>query len=375
MPLLNAKVTGMPPQLVTVAGHLAQRSCGRDGSTLAKIPLTWLRTFRLPSGSDLYAEGGVDLVVGRALIDSESSKIEGQRRVNALPRDTEPLEDSMPPDPTLKTCSVCQAAKAQTAFSKHPMGKDGLRAMCRDCELSRRRAHRERNADEIRIREAAWRAANQEAERARHAAYRSANTEKIRAANAAYRLANLEHERTRGRAYNAANRERVHAYGAAWRAANPDKKRAAYQAYRAENLDRIREYRKAYIAAYPERVRDAQLAYYVAHREQARAKVSERRARLAGLPSERVLLSVLFERDKGICGICGKRVYRNARDKMMRPSHDHILPVVHGGANTYANAQLAHLRCNLARGHRGAAQLRLEAYAARVMASMEGLGQ
>lgn len=171
-----------------------------------------------------------------------------------------------------------------------------------------------------------------------------------RAEKAAYYLAHREEKRVSNAAYRVAHREEL----AAYRASRRKEIAASQAAYRATH----REEKAAYKTAHREQILLANAAYYLTHREQTTARKHIRHARLAELPSERVLLSVLFERDRGICGICRKRVYKNSRDKMMRPSHDHILPVSHGGANTYANARLAHRRCNVARNNRGAAQLR-----------------
>lgn len=163
------------------------------------------------------------------------------------------------------------------------------------------------------------------------------------------------------------------AYFAAYYATHHEERLATQAAYHAARRDELNAAAKAYYAARREECKAASRAYYATHREQLRARSAAwakanpdkvlarkhvRRARLRGVESERVLISVLFERDKGICGICKKRVYKNARDLFMRPSHDHILPVFNGGANTYANSRLTHLRCNIARGSRGTAQLR-----------------
>ncbi len=54
---------------------------------------------------------------------------------------------------------------------------------------------------------------------------------------------------------------------------------------------------------------------------------------------------VVFERDKGICGICGEPV------EMTSPWEvDHIVPIAKRGQHSYANVQLAHRRCNRAKG-------------------------
>jgi 5-methylcytosine-specific restriction endonuclease McrA len=171
-------------------------------------------------------------------------------------------------------------------------------------------------------------------------------------------------------AYYAAHRDERLAYQVTYRASHPDAERAYHAAYRTVNREKRRaagviyqathaEKRRAYRREHIEEHRLYQALYYSDHPEVARAKRQIRRARLCSLASERVLISELFVRDRGICGICGKRVYKQARDKMMRPSHDHILPVSKGGANTYANSRLTHRRCNVIRGNRGAAQLRM----------------
>ena len=187
------------------------------------------------------------------------------------------------------------------------------------------------------------------------AAYYAAHREEFAAAQRAYREGHREEVAAQRAAYNAAHREEIASYGAFWYAAHREEIAARNAARREERA----AVKAAYNATHREQIAAYDAAYRATHREQVNAKISARRARLRGLPSERVMLSVLFERDKGICGICQKRVYKNARDIQMRPSHDHILPVSRGGANTYVNARLAHRRCNTARGNRGSAQLGL----------------
>ena len=54
---------------------------------------------------------------------------------------------------------------------------------------------------------------------------------------------------------------------------------------------------------------------------------------------------VVFERDKGVCGICKEPV-----DPMSKWEVDHIVPILRGGLHSYANVQLAHARCNRSKG-------------------------
>lgn len=59
---------------------------------------------------------------------------------------------------------------------------------------------------------------------------------------------------------------------------------------------------------------------------------------------ERVYRSILFERDKGICGICGLPVDPNIWQV------DHIIPIAKGGEHSYKNAQVSHPLCNAKKG-------------------------
>lgn len=70
----------------------------------------------------------------------------------------------------------------------------------------------------------------------------------------------------------------------------------------------------------------------------------KRRARLAQVPSETIELSVLYERDEGVCKLC------HTACELGDASIDHIQCIAHGGHHTWDNVQLAHLMCNVRRG-------------------------
>lgn len=67
-----------------------------------------------------------------------------------------------------------------------------------------------------------------------------------------------------------------------------------------------------------------------------------------------ITLLKVFERDGGVCQICGLPVDINARDgrKIYRdyPTVDHIIPLSHGGLHVWNNVQLAHMGCNAMKG-------------------------
>lgn len=76
-----------------------------------------------------------------------------------------------------------------------------------------------------------------------------------------------------------------------------------------------------------------------------------RRARLRDAFVESFDRLEIFERDGWVCGICGEPVDPAAKwPSAMSASLDHIVPVARGGKHSRANAQCAHLFCNVQKG-------------------------
>ncbi len=121
----------------------------------------------------------------------------------------------------------------------------------------------------------------------------------------------------------------------AWRERNP----TYFKEYSKRNSERIRLRRRAYHQRLPR-------SYFYERKQ-------KRRARKYAVAWERVGLLTIVRRDHSRCGLCGGFVPKKQR------SLDHIVPLSKGGSHTKANIQLAHLLCNVRRGNRGPAQLRL----------------
>ena len=113
---------------------------------------------------------------------------------------------------------------------------------------------------------------------------------------------NAEAYREYGRQYHRDNRENRLIYLKKWKANNPDKLKAQYQ-----------------------------------------RKHIKRRARI-GTIIERINYDAIYERDKGLCQLCGDPV---VREKM---TLDHIIPLAKGGIHSQSNVQLAHRGCNSKKG-------------------------
>ena len=143
------------------------------------------------------------------------------------------------------------------------------------------------------------------------------------------------------------------AYFAAYRETHRQERRALTAAYALSHRAEKRASSMAYRQANPEKARAVVVAWKKAHPEKARDYTHRHHIRLLDGFVEKIDIAVLVERDGGYCGICHKKVAEAER------SIDHVLPVSKGGAHSYANTRLAHLRCNQARGNRGPAQLLL----------------
>jgi 5-methylcytosine-specific restriction endonuclease McrA len=94
-------------------------------------------------------------------------------------------------------------------------------------------------------------------------------------------------------------------------------------------------------------------------KEKARYKykelVREKRIRNNGRVDKGITLKKLFQRDKGICYLCGKECNYNDYHWNDRgafivgkfyPSIDHVVPLSLGGTHTWDNIKLAHISCN-----------------------------
>ena len=75
------------------------------------------------------------------------------------------------------------------------------------------------------------------------------------------------------------------------------------------------------------------------------------------IPYEQVIdtditVKALYERDKGICHLCGKPCDYNDIDRERNaigknyPSIDHVYPLIRGGMHSWDNVRLAHVGCN-----------------------------
>lgn len=98
----------------------------------------------------------------------------------------------------------------------------------------------------------------------------------------------------------------------------------------------------------------------------ARSKAKrDHRIKNAGRIDGDITLRGLFEREKGVCYLCGQKCdYADFEERVSKngyhyilvggeyPSIDHVVPLSKGGTHTWDNVHLAHKRCNMAKGNK-----------------------
>jgi len=164
--------------------------------------------------------------------------------------------------------------------------------------------------------------------------------------SATYREAHREEIREKARARYLAKREEILAYQERYYDEHRDDVLDRVKSYREANAESIRAQRKAFREAnrdhlFEQRRRNRKPRPATPERRHQKAShEAARRARKRAAYVEFVDRVTVYERDKGLCGICGQEVDRD--DFHL----DHIVPLSLGGAHSYANTQLAHPTCN-----------------------------
>lgn len=157
--------------------------------------------------------------------------------------------------------------------------------------------------------------------------------------------------RKRSRSYcgDACQREAMKAYQRAYKQRHKERlDQMERERYQREKELRIERQKERY-EANPEKARRYGAEYYALHKddpdykERGREVVNRRRARQRGAYRENVERQKVWERDEGVCGICGEGAD-------MDDWHlDHIIPLG-PGEHSYENVRVAHPRCNIAKG-------------------------
>lgn len=231
---------------------------------------------------------------------------------------------------TEKACSKCGQVKP-------PVQSHGrARAQEEKAEYDRayRLVHREERAEYNRLYSLTHREEEAEHRRIYYLAHREEHAEYNRLYCQAHRKEKSEHARTSrlARHEEAVERDRTS------RLAHREERAEYSHIYRLAHREECAEYGRLYALAHPNKFCD----------QSARRRALRRAAHVE--PVSRV---AVFTRDGGRCHVCGKK----ANPKKWHL--DHLIPLSLGGEHSYKNVAVSCPTCNLQRGNRGPAQLRL----------------
>ena len=201
----------------------------------------------------------------------------------------------------MKTCKRCGADKPLEEFHSDRSRPDGKYAYCKECAKAYKRADHHKHRD------------------GRVAVSRQYHADHREDLNARKR------ERLRS---DPDYRDSIRQKDQARYQADPEQMKQRVAAWSKQNPDQVREYQKRSRANHPDTSRDS---------------VAAMRARRAGVAVEPVKRSFVFERDKGICHVCGIPVDPKRWDI------DHVIPIRDGGAHTHDNVAVSHPKCNRGR--------------------------
>jgi 5-methylcytosine-specific restriction endonuclease McrA len=216
---------------------------------------------------------------------------------------------------TVRRCRKC-GEDDPSAMARDKRAPGGLNTICHPCAATARRARYAVDPEKERERAARYRAENPEnpdKKRERNARRRDENPEKIRRGDARYRAQNRAHWAT------------ANPY------ADPSPKRCGGCKQDRPRLDFSTNPGKA-----------SGLRTYC--RGCAATRTAERRAKVKGQWVEYVSRSVLWERDGGLCYLCGLPA------DPARWDLEHIDPIDNGGEHSYINTAVSHPSCNYAKG-------------------------
>lgn len=187
----------------------------------------------------------------------------------------------------------------------------------------------------------------------------------VRAYQAEYRRKNIdrlrEQDRSSYRRRFDANPEPMRASRREWKERNHGKSLADMRAWYGDNKERVAVQRAARRKANPELTRQRDRRQRVGYQERQPERARElnskrgmhRRVRMVGALIDRdITLAEVFRRSEGKCRLCGTNVNRNSKERRLRASIDHIVPISRGGKHEWSNVQLAHVGCNSAKGAR-----------------------
>lgn len=249
-------------------------------------------------------------------------------------------------DSITKICSKCKQEKSVAEFGKKASVKDGLQCQCKSCisEYSKANsAHKVKYASE-------WRKNNIERARASIRERRKKKPKVVAPQDGVKTCSDCKTEKhvsefnrcsrhRDGLMYNC--RECEYRRHAEWREENREKLVKRQRAYRFNNKERLAVKKSEWNDKNKEKLRASRKKWSDAHPDSRRERVMRRNAIKKNATIGKVNYSEIWNRDKGVCYLCGKEIERS-------DCHfDHIIPLSKGGSHTMSNIAATHSVCNM----------------------------
>lgn len=211
----------------------------------------------------------------------------------------------------MKRCTKCGISKPFEAFTKHKLGRDGLRPRCRECTA------------------------------AANAVYRARNQDKIKAYNATYRVEHVAERAAYNRKWLIENRGRANENSARWKKLNPEKMRPGKRAWNRANPDKVRRHKQTEYERHREKIIQRVAAWRVEKPDLRLAQHRKRRSLQAGAAGANyttaAMIAARFDLYGSRCYYC---------DQEDADSVDHRIPLARGGSHWPANLVPCCRRCN-----------------------------
>lgn len=254
-----------------------------------------------------------------------------------------------------KRCSKCETEKPLTDFGKKASASDRLQSQCKSCIAVYSMNNTERGRERVRT----WRNQNieraNENDRRKRQRYRDQHAGTQRPTIGTKRCSRCGGEKLVTAFYVSNSKstglsswcgECQYMYHNEWRARNRLALRGKQRIYRQMHRSHLLVLARNYRRVNAEQVRAYRRKWQRSHPEQRREMVLRRRARIRQNRVERVDYAVIWQRDQGICHICGGVVESND------VHYDHVIALANGGAHSMDNIKVSHSICNMRKGAR-----------------------
>jgi 5-methylcytosine-specific restriction endonuclease McrA len=199
-----------------------------------------------------------------------------------------------------------------------------------------------------------------EVEKARRRAYYLANREVIKARTLTYYYAHREVALAKMKKRYWADPEARREYTRQYNLLHPER----MARYRLDNAEALRQHKAEYDRRpeNAERIRQYNRDHYERNKStddyKARRLTINTRRRIQKLGGgagvvDTIEIAKLVERDGWTCKLCGRAINPLlTHGDLGYRTVDHVIPLALGGEHSYANTQLAHMRCNMSKGSR-----------------------